>query len=445
MSAAQRSSKAFTLPRHLHTRLSRPRDGTRVENTSVAVFHPGTQHSWQTATALQDLGRLEFYATSIFYQPYAWPYRIERYLPGAVRDWVHDEFRRFHHPDLNPALVRTSGLAEWLERIASRSGMRALARRIDAIGNRRFALSMRSTIDNEMPFALWGYNSSSLAAFRAGKANGRTLILDRTIGDWRAYNTMMETVYQDYPDFFVDAEFRVDQATIDREDEEYALADVIVAGSPFAADTVRTHASDRSVAERVQVLNYCYDERLFRAHQQSRSLDRAKPLQFLFIGQAGPRKGIHLVLELFEKIPRSAASLTIVGDLQVPSRTFARYADRVTYIPTIPRADVPEVMAAADVLLFPSYFEGSALSLLEGLASGMALIQSRNAGVGVSPATGIMLPGLDAAHLEEAVMTAIEDRPRVEGWRSSAQAAAERYSFAHYRSNIASLLDEIGL
>ena len=50
----------------------------------VAVFHPGTQHSWQTAYALQQLDRLEWYATSIFYKPDSMPYLLER-LPGPRR------------------------------------------------------------------------------------------------------------------------------------------------------------------------------------------------------------------------------------------------------------------------------------------------------------------------------------------------------------------------
>ena len=87
----------------------------------VAVFHPGTQHSWQTATALQNLDRLAFFATSIFYDPNRWPYRGARYLPPALRKRVEAEWQRFDHRALDPSLVRTHGLYEWLERAASRA------------------------------------------------------------------------------------------------------------------------------------------------------------------------------------------------------------------------------------------------------------------------------------------------------------------------------------
>ena len=64
-------------------REQRGREGQR--SMQIVVAHPGTQHSWQTAYALQQLGRLKFYATSIFYQPERWPYRIERYLPAPLK------------------------------------------------------------------------------------------------------------------------------------------------------------------------------------------------------------------------------------------------------------------------------------------------------------------------------------------------------------------------
>lgn len=411
--------------------------------SAVAVFHPGTQHSWQTALALQQLGQLEFFATSIFYQPDRWPYRLERYMPGRVAARLHAEFRRFAHPALDASLVRTSGVSEWAERVAFRAGFRGLAKRIDRHGNRLFAQSLQKQVASPRPFALWGYDNSSRDVFRTARAQGRTVILDRTNGDWRAFNRTMSEVYDQYPEFFLTKDFRIPDARIAHNDEEYSLADVIVAGSPFAAATVRDNAADRAAAGRVRVLNYCYDELLFDALPPPTPRHRDEPLRFLFVGQAGVRKGIHLVLKVFQRLPKSAASLTIVGDLQVPPDVFAPFSDRVTYIPTVARADIPALMADADVLLFPSYFEGSALSLIEGLASGLALIQSPNAGCGVTPETGIMLPDLSEDALFEAVMTAIEDRHCVEGWRAAAPAEARNYSFAHYRQSIAGLISEL--
>lgn len=412
---------------------------------NIAVFHPGTQHSWQTALALQQLGRLQWYATSIFYQPDRWPYRLEKVLPGRLGQRLGKEFRRFSHPSLDPRLVRTSGLTEWFERIAARAGWRDLARRLDRFGNDRFVSGIARDLRSSEKFAVWGYNGSSEGTFALARQMGRPCILDRTNGDFRVYNAMMADVAARYGEWFLSTERAEPDSNIARDHHEYELADRILVGSPFAAQTIATATADPAIAAKVQVLNYCYDEALFAGQPQPRPVGRDEPVRFLFLGLVIPRKGIHHVLEAIARIPRSAAELTIVGSLKVPPAAFAPYADRVTYIPTVARADVPRIMSEHHAFLLPSYFEGAGITLYEALASGSALIQSRNCAHAVTPQTGIMLDRIDTENVYAAMMTAIEDRDRLNAWRANAQQEAENYTFARYRENIAALLAEMGL
>ncbi len=411
----------------------------------LTVFHPGTQHSWQTALALQQLGRLESYRTSIFYQPDKFPYRLERLLPAPLARRAAAEFRRFSHPGLDPALVHTVGLAEWAERIAARAGLRGLAQRIDRIGNRQFVRHLADTITSDRPFALWGYNGSSLSSFELAKANGRTCILDRTNGDFRIYNAMMDDIAERYGDWFLPIERKVSDADIAADEREYRLADTILVGSPFAAETIRQAVPDPAVTDKLRVLNYCYDEALFANMPAPRPRAASEPVRFLFMGLAIPRKGIHHVLEAIARIPRGEAELTIVGDLKVPPKMFAPYADRVSWIPPVARADVPGIMAQHDALLLPSYFEGAGIVLYEALAAGCALIQSDRCALAVTPETGIMLDRVDTDAVEQAMRQAIENREQLHAWRQTATLAAQHYTFAKYRENIAALLAEMGL
>jgi len=412
---------------------------------NVSVFHPGTQHSWQTALALQQLQRLEWYATSIFYKPDAWPYRLERIWPTGLGKRLHAEFRRFSHPGLDPDLVRTRGGAEWVERLAARAGFPRLAKRIDRWGNRRFVAQIAAAVRSPRPFALWGYNGSSLSSFALAKEYGRTCILDRTNGDFAAYNAMMAQIQEAYGDWFVATERAIPAATIADDRREYDLADAILVGSSFAAETIRQSVSDDAVHRKLRVLNYCYDAALFDPLPPPRPVERDRPVRFLFMGLVIPRKGIQHLLEAVARLPRSAAELTIVGSMQIPKEVFARYADRVTYRPTVARADVPAIMAAHDVLVLPSYFEGAGIVLYEALAAGCGLIQSDRCAMAVTPQTGILLDRLDSEAVYQAMLTAIEDRQRLNGWRAAAQAEARNYSFARYRQNIAGLLTDLGI
>ena len=409
----------------------------------VAVFHPGTQHSWQTAFALQQLGLLEWYATSIFYKPDEWPYALERVLPRRLAERLHAEFRRFSHPGLDPALVRTGGMAEWAERLAARAGLGRLSGWIDRLGNRRFVEQIAAEIRSKRPFALWGYNGSSLTSFALGKAEGRRCILDRTNGDFAVYNAMMAEIADTYGDWFSEAQRAIPERVIADDRQEYALADAILVGSPFAANTIRQAVPDPQVQAKLQVLNYCYDEALFERLGPPEPTPRDRPVRFLFMGLVIPRKGIQHLLEAIARIPASAAELTVVGNMQIPREVFARYADRVTYRPTVARADVPAIMASHDVLVLPSYFEGAGIVLYEALAAGCGLIQSDRCAMAVTPQTGILLDRLDSDAVHAAMMTAIEDRDRLNGWRAAAQAEARNYSFARYRQNIGAFLTRL--
>ena len=407
----------------------------------VAVFYPGTQHSWQTASALQQLDRLAWYATSIYYRPDRFPYLLER-LPGGIGRRIGNKFRRFHHPGLDPALVRTAGLSEWAERAAFTAGLPTLARRIDFAGNAAFGRGLRGAAGDPRVRALWGYNASSESLFAAPEARAKLKILDRTNGDWRAYNAAMEDVARAFPQWFLPVERRVPDFQIGRDQREYELADTILCGSEFAAETVRREGGT-GIAGKVRVLGYGYDEALFGNLPAPASIPPNEPVRFLFMGLAIPRKGIHHALEAIARIPPSAASLTVVGHLGVPPEAFAPYASRVTHRPTVARLEVPAIMAAHHVLVFPTYFEGAGIVLFEALAAGCALIQSDRAAPAVTPATGLMLEEVSTDALHRAMLTAIEDRPRLDAWRAAAQGEGRQHSFARYRDGIAALLAEL--
>jgi len=83
--------------------------------------------------------------------------------------------------------------------------------------------------------------------------------------------------------------------------------------------------------------------------------------------------------------------------------------------------------------------------VLEGLASGLGVIQTRAAGNGATPATGIVLEEPDTDALAAAMQLAIDDRDRMESWRANAQTEARRYSFANYRQGVAAQLAAMGI
>ena len=79
------------------------------------------------------------------------------------------------------------------------------------------------------------------------------------------------------------------------------------------------------------------------------------------------------------------------------------------------RSDVPQVLQNADILCLPSYREGLPRVLLEGAASGLAVVTTDVAGCrdAILPGcTGLMVPVRDSAALADAILELVVSRAR---------------------------------
>ncbi len=408
----------------------------------VAVFHPGTQHSRQTALALQQLGRLAFLATGLFSSgDSAW--RRAETLPGGIGRRIAEERARFAFPALESALVRAFPRYELPERIASRFGFAHLAERLDSAGNAGLGRRMARLAQAEGPFALWGFNGSSLGAFGDPRCAHVPRILDRTIADGRFWNRELAGIRETHADWLLPTHQGWSAAQIARDEAEYRHATHIVCGSVFAADTVRHHAEDPEIAGKLGVLPYPYDQDLYGGGAELARASQTGPVRFLFVGQVGARKGIHHLLAAIRTLPSSDAQLTVAGPLDTPRKMLAPFEDRVDFLGPVARKAIPALMRAHHVLVLPSHFEGSAIVLPEAMASGLALIQSRAAGLGASVASGIVLERPDGAELADAMASLCADRGKLHAMRQAAQAESEGRSFAVYRKGVADLLDAL--
>lgn len=405
-----------------------------VFGSRVGVFHPGTQHSWQTALAFQEAGRLGWYATSVFYDPRRWPYRVERLVPAALGAKLNREFRRRWTPVLDPSLVRTFGFDEWAEAAAYRLRFRRLASHFNIYGNKRFAQGVIEQAQREPVDVLWGYNTASLEVFRWGKRQGLRCVLDQAVGHPRAMNAVMLAEQERHPDFFAGDFAPYDQEWIDRQDEEVALADLILVGSEFCARTMIEHGCP---PEKLRVVSYGFDETVFP--EPAERAPSGGPASFLFVGAVDARKGVAYLLQAFARIPPELASLTMVGYRTVPDSTFRRYDERVRHVTQVARSDVPSYFRQADVFVFPSLFEGSALVLYEAVGAGLGIIQSDSSGTGVADGrNGLILSEVTVESVAEAVVAAATEPDRMAAWRAESRRLRPMRSWSRYRESLRS-------
>ena len=409
----------------------------------VGVFHPGTQHSWQTARALRDADLLAWYATTIFYDPDKWPYCVERFLPSGLAARVHREFGRFYHPQVDRRLVHTFGMYQWLARLAGRTGLPDLFASLIHKGNISFGRKTSKLVERIPVDALWGYDLASLEAFEYAARIGIRRILDVTIGHPRVYRRILREVYDSFPEFFTTFTTDVSDEQIRRKDRELELADIVLVGSEYCKDTLVEGYEGHDLHSKIQVVNYCYDDVFFADTTDAELPPVRHPINFIFLGQVDPRKGAHILLKAFDRIPRSAANLTIVGNMQIPARTFAQFADRVQFHPTVPRREVKQFLQDSDCLVFPSLFEGAGLVLYEALASGLGIIQSSHADIAVDTETGHVLEEISEQCLYAAIMDVVDNPSRLTNWRANAKRRALRYTYSRYRAAVAEVVSSL--
>jgi glycosyltransferase involved in cell wall biosynthesis len=405
----------------------------------VGVFHPGTQHSWQTALAFQQAGMLAWYATSVFYDPTRWPYKLERCVPGNLSAQLSREFRRRHNPLLDLKKVRQFGWWEWSEVLMRRLGRQAISDACNRLGNRAFCRQVIRLIEREPVDLLWGFNSSCLEVFQWAKKRGIRCVLDQTIGHPAAQNQVMLREQERHPEFFVGSYSPLDDAWTVRQNEEAAEADLVVVGSDFCA---RTMVENGCAEEKIRVVHYGYDESLFPKQQPKRNGNGAgpRPVRFLFAGEVGPRKGVAYLLKAFAEIPAEKAQLTLVGRLAIPQETFKKYANRIHYVAQVPRSEVPRYFAEADCFVFPSLFEGSAIVLYEAAGAGLGIIQTDRCGDGVrSGQNGYVLREISVEELTRAVERVASEPGLCGQWQAASWAGRSERTWADYRARIVKL------
>lgn len=151
----------------------------------------------------------------------------------------------------------------------------------------------------------------------------------------------------------------------------------------------------------------------------------------LFLGQIGARKGVP---ELVEALGRLGSDLawraTIAGDGDVQGLEAqlaeAGIADRVAAPGWVGPEGVPRLLGDADILVLPSHDENLPLSVIEGMAHGLAVVTTP---VGAIPdiithrETGLLVPVGEPAALAQALDRLVRD-PDL---RASLGAAARRF------------------
>jgi glycosyltransferase involved in cell wall biosynthesis len=194
---------------------------------------------------------------------------------------------------------------------------------------------------------------------------------------------------------------------MDRIAQEVQLADRIIVGSEFAA---RSFSGIRSPGS-VIVVPYGVDTGAFSPRSDAR-VPPEGPLRILFAGGLTQRKGIGYLLDAMQQLDPSRFHLTLAGPVIGTGAGLQRFRNRYRHLAGLRPIDMPHVYRDHDVLVLPSLCEGSALVVLEAMASGIPALVTPNAGAdAVSDGVdGMIVPIRDVEAIHAALQRLDRDR-----------------------------------
>jgi len=154
----------------------------------------------------------------------------------------------------------------------------------------------------------------------------------------------------------------------------------------------------------------------------------------LFVGEIRtPRKNLDTVLRALQSV--SALHLAVVGNTdQSPYPHMADdlgVSDRVHFMGY--RKDVPDLMRAADLFVFPSRYEACSLVLLEAMASGLPIITAQTAGGAelIKESFGRVLPNPNDEDALAHALTSLTNNPnQLEQMADEARSTAEQHTWS---------------
>ncbi|MDQ3119174.1 MAG: glycosyltransferase family 4 protein [Verrucomicrobiota bacterium] len=211
--------------------------------------------------------------------------------------------------------------------------------------------------------------------------------------------------------------------------EEYELADLLVVLSKKAAETFRVQGFP--------------EEKLFYL-PRGVNVDRFRPgkrppiFRVIFSGALIERKGIHHLLEAWDRLDLKEAELWLVGSVHEEAKPhlqrFARDNIRVVGF-----AHDPETyLSQGTIHVFPSQCEGSAKVTYEAAACGLPQITTRESGDVVTDGVeGIIIKPGDVDALAEAILHLNRHPEIVERMSSAARArVVENFTWDDFRARL---------
>jgi len=156
-------------------------------------------------------------------------------------------------------------------------------------------------------------------------------------------------------------------------------------------------------------------------------------LRVVFAGTLMLEKGVQYIYQALRKRPDLPVQMDFYGPVNLAPAGMKRLAEVGTVHGPVPRSELFNAFRKADILLFPSLSEGSALVTLEAAALGLPVVATEEAG---APASAMMIPSRNPEAIISAIEMLADDPAQLERLSAAGLNEATKRTAAMYSEGI---------
>lgn len=223
--------------------------------------------------------------------------------------------------------------------------------------------------------------------------------------------------------------------------EEIELADYLLVPSGFVKNSLLEIGVP---SKKILYLPHGVDVEMFRPNYKE--YVPGKRLKFLFVGRVEAAKGIYYILEAFKQLQDLNIELLVVGDTMNQREQLEAYTANANFVGLKRRDEMPEFYKEADVFVLSSLWEGSSLSMLEALASGLPVIASKYS---CAPEVisdykeGFVVEPRNIEELKEKIVWYYQNADKIPEMSKQARKTAGYYTWEQYGNSICNIVKKL--
>jgi starch synthase len=342
----------------------------------VVIASVTKQHAYPIALAASECGYLRQFITSLYYKADELRYRL---LERAIRSRTGDgDLARIHarrQEGLPDNRVASVFWPEFTEQIWRRSRLLSRFVHPDSISYLKNEAFDWIVARHLPPCDIFhGFEQCALFSLRKAKEQGAVTVLDQPVIHRALWDRLEDDERRHiglpvpkHPFWYAEH--------IQRKYKELQHADYLFVGLEF----VRKSFVDAGFPpERIFLIPY--------GAELSGSVGLVerpprKTFNILFVGQISWYKGLHYLLDAYDKLQSDNVSLTVIGMVHpewLPyfEERFRHARHPLRYLGKVPHDELARHYAEADVFVFPSLGGGIGLAVYEAMATGLPVITS---------------------------------------------------------------------